>query len=165
MSAFSRLDRSVTDRRLPVVMPRPWPTRLLRACLALWFALAGAELGMVHACPQHGGAGGHQHSESSAQAAAGTHGMSHGAHASVPAAGATSGTDRSPAAPHACTCVGACAAASGAAALAPSHTVPPTATISAADVAIHGDARDASGGRSAHVLPFGNGPPAGALTA
>jgi hypothetical protein len=140
-------------------MRSPWSTRLLRAFLALWFALSGTEMGATHACPMHDGAA------ASSMHAAPEH-AGHGGHASGASSSASEaatghdGTD----ATHHCTCVGMGCGSASVASLASGPVVQsPEAQPRA--VAGHVDREDVRIARAVHVLPFANGPPARVLTA
>jgi len=112
--------------------------RRLLALLPLWLAFAIADPGVLHSCPMHGGV-----------PAAQSHTAGHSHH-------------QAPQAPEhhhsACTCIGACTAAS--AVFAP--TVAPTIALSAivdTHVATPAFSSRVSARESQYRLPFSNGPP------
>jgi hypothetical protein len=127
----------------------PWSVRLLRAVLALWFALAGGELGLVHGCPMHDTAGGHGPVHGMAMR---HHAPSHVGHPPASQDGTT------PTPSHACTCVGACSATGALVAPVPAPAVAVARYAFSARAAWPGVPAVAAP-RGAHVLPFGNGPP------
>jgi len=116
----------------------------MRACVALWFLLAGGDLGLVHGCPMHDG----MHAASaSSHRAAGHAGMGEHHHQS----------SQHPAS-HACTCVGACSAPAAVAAVSGTPVVLAAIALHAAPAPL-GDAGVTLAGPAPHELPFANGPP------
>lgn len=123
---------------------------LFRLVLALWFTLSTGELGVLHACPMHGGGAPAKHGAMHA---------GHGGHASHEEHGAA----HDPATPghdgaRGCTCIGDCGGLSGPFALAPAPTVAPARVVrvepSARAAVVATPSRPAP-----YLLPFANGPP------
>src|SRR6476646_4341497 len=125
----------------------PW-NRTLAAIFAVWLALVMGDAGFAHHhCPMHdgptpaAGSGGH----------AGGHVGGHAAHGNhdAPASGGH----------HACTCIGACSASSGAVALAEAPELPAAVVGDVGVAARDRDEMRAPSARAPFTLPFANGPP------
>jgi len=118
--------------------------------LAIWLVLVLGDAGFAHHhCPMHDGP------MPSTMSGTGMHGAGHaGGHGSHGEDGTPS-----PGGQHLCTCIGACAASSGAVALAAPTDL---AVDSVAEVAVavpeHGESQ-AHPPRAPFTLPFANGPP------
>jgi len=127
-------------------MRRSLWNRTLAAIFAVWLALALGDAGVAHHhCPMHDGA------LPSAASGSGGHAGGHASHGNhgAPESGSH----------HLCTCIGACSAASGAAALAEPADIP-TAVITFVSAATPGRGEvPAPAARPPFTLPFANGPP------
>ena len=131
-------------------MHRSRCSRILSAIFAIWLALVMGDAGVAHHhCPMHDGpmpsamSGGGMHS--------GGHAAGHASH----------GEDgpRSPDGQHLCTCIGACAASTGVAAIAEPTELPAASVTYAAVRAPERSEAEARPSRAAFTLPFANGPP------
>ena len=124
--------------------------RTLSAIFAIWLALVMGDAGFAHHhCPMHDGPMPSAMSGSGMQGAG--HGGGHLAH----------GEDDAPPpdGQHACTCIGACTASSGAAAVTKPAALPAATIAFVATVAPEYGESQAHLVRPPFSLPFANGPP------
>jgi hypothetical protein len=127
-------------------------SRPLDALFALWFAIVLGDPGVLHACPMHGGHGGHGGTH--AAAAHVGHEMHGGAQATATSASDEAHHDAAPA----CTCVGHCCAASSVAPVPPVAAVYVPNAVAEARAPLSFPSTDVPASPDFR-LPFANGPP------
>jgi hypothetical protein len=137
-------------------MHRSLWNRTLSAIFAVWLALAMGDAGFAHPhCPMHDGP---------LPAAPSGSGMHTGGHASHGEHGAPGHGAPEHGAPengghHLCTCIGACSASAGAAAIAEPAELPAAVIAFVSGATPERDETRAPAGRAPFSLPFANGPP------
>lgn len=129
-----------------------WP-RPLAALFAVWLALVMGDVGFVHPhCAMHDGpvpTAGAARDVHRAHDAPGHGALGHGDSDTPPAGHGD----------HACSCLGACTASSGAATIGRAPELPQAITATAETVTPAGEALTRAPDRAPFVLPFANGPP------